>query len=1055
MKGEEDPESESGVRHAISPPVFGRDKVHRERLVDLIRAYLPRKLIVIAAPAGYGKTTLLADFSAHSEFPVCWVRLSDLDADPMRLATLLIASLSRRFRTLGRHLGAEGLVGLSAEGMAHALTHTINIKVTRPFILGLDDVQCLNSSKSALSLLDEFIRNQPDQVTLLVAGRAVPEIPMTRLVAEGEVAAIGPADLALTREELIAVEHSRMGVDLDAKTADRILDETGGWVMGVILSGNASVRGMQILAESTQPAVYDYLASVVLGKQPEKLRRFMLEACALPVMTAEACNAVLDMAHSHHYLEQLVRRGLFVVAAEEHPRTYEFHSQFRRFLIEALRSTDGNRLRRLQARSASYLAKHGEPEEAVELYIEAGDPRRAGRLAGRNATRLEREGRYGLLEAWSENLRRRGVFDPHVDLSLAFALVMQGRGPEARALIKKWRRAAGSSNAELRRKYHLALVHQLVFASRFEKAIKTIRRFTWRARARGDREGRADCLLLEAFCDVERRADLTRAADLALDGVRIGERLSDAVRLAGALSNASAAVWAACGPLEAMPLARRGNKLASVGSSPTRKAALLNNLGSLEHSMGRYEAGFQHLNEGLVQARRADARMWESQLSLSLADLLADLGLVNQASSYYRSAASVGERAWGIRQRVVSCIQEANCYRRNGDPERARRVMASVRPGSGRQWKPQLQLAKAALEVSEHPSGARRIVRRLFTAGQPSLYAEEEVFAHYLLSRAAWGLSEGASAKKYMSEALSRAKQIGAEQVIARELQGDEAFRSFAEEQFAESDFFAVVITRMADMKAFAKKLRANGMAPGRAARIRVSAMGGNEVALNERALRALPPLARQLAAYLADTGQVQRDRLLGDFWPASSKGRQTANFHSTLYSLRRALGKSAVLQEAGTYLFNPKASIQFDVDMFEQAAVQAQSSSTPSEDRLAELNGALEMYRGEFLPGCGQEWAARRREILTEKYLALTRAFAEAALQAGRPREAAERLRSALAVDPYDDDLNLLYLEALGQMGRRGQLVTHYHRYCKLLATELGLDPPDQVRSRYTDLIG
>jgi ATP/maltotriose-dependent transcriptional regulator MalT/DNA-binding SARP family transcriptional activator len=973
----------------------------------------------------------------------------------MRLATLLIASLSRRFRTLGRHLGGEGLVGLSAEGMAHALTHTINEKVTRPFILGLDDVQCLNSSRSALTLLDEFVRNQPDQVTLLVAGRAVPEIPMTHLVAEGEVAAIGPADLALTREELIAVEHSRMGVDLDAKTADRMLDETGGWVMGVLLSGNASVRGMQILAESTQPAVYDYLASVVLGKQPEKLRRFMLEACALPVMTAEACNAVLGMGNSRRYLQQLVRRGLFVVVVEEHPRTYEFHSQFRRFLIETLRSTGGNRLRTLQARSASYLAKHGEPEEAVGLYVDAGDLRRAGRLAGRNAARLEREGRYGLLEVWREDLRRGGVFDPHVDLSLACALVMQGRGPEARALIRRWRRAAGSSNAELRRKYHLALVHQLVFASRFEKAIKTIRRFTWRARARGDREGRADCLLLEAFCDIERRADLTRAADLALDAVRIGERLGNATFLANALSNASAAVWAAFGPLEAIPLAKRGYRLAAVGPSPTGRALLLNNLGSLEHSVGRYEAGFQHLNEGLVQARRADARTWESQLSLSLADLLADLRLVDQASSYYRSAASVGERAWGARQRVVSSIQEANCYRRNGDPERARRVMASIRPGSGRQWKPPLQLAKAALEVSEHPSGARRIVRRLFTAGQPSLYAEEEVFAHYLLSRAAWGLSEGAFAKKYMGEALSRAKQIGAEQVIARELQKDEAFRSFAEAQFAESDLFAVVLNRIADMKAFAKKLGANGMAPSHAARIQVSAMGGNEVALNDRALRALPPLARQLAAYLADTGQVQRDRLMEDFWPASSKGCQTANFHSTLYSLRRALGKNAILQEAGTYLFNPKASIQFDVAMFEQAAVQAQSSSTLPEDRPAELDGALEMYKGEFLPGCCQEWAARRREILAEKYLALSRAFAEAALQAGRSREAAERLRSALAVDPYDDDLNLLYLEALGNLGRRGPLVAHYHRYCKLLATELGLDPPAQVRSRYTDLIG
>ncbi|MGA2112178.1 MAG: bacterial transcriptional activator domain-containing protein [Anaerolineales bacterium] len=134
---------------------------------------------------------------------------------------------------------------------------------------------------------------------------------------------------------------------------------------------------------------------------------------------------------------------------------------------------------------------------------------------------------------------------------------------------------------------------------------------------------------------------------------------------------------------------------------------------------------------------------------------------------------------------------------------------------------------------------------------------------------------------------------------------------------------------------------------------------------------------------------------------------------------------------------------------------MRAQSGGIPIEARLMDLEGALAIYKGEFLPGCCQEWVVRRREVLAENYLALTRVFAQAALQAGHAREAAEELRQALAVDPFDDDLNLLYLEALGQLGRRGQLVAHYHRYCKLLATELGLDPPEQARSRYTELIG
>jgi DNA-binding SARP family transcriptional activator len=155
------------------------------------------------------------------------------------------------------------------------------------------------------------------------------------------------------------------------------------------------------------------------------------------------------------------------------------------------------------------------------------------------------------------------------------------------------------------------------------------------------------------------------------------------------------------------------------------------------------------------------------------------------------------------------------------------------------------------------------------------------------------------------------------------------------------------------------------------------------------------------------------------------------------------------------TCLFCPKVSLRYDAAEFEQAARYAQDSCAPLEDQITKLGEALGLYKGEYLPGCCQEWAARRRDMLTEEYVTLSRAFAEAALQAGQAREAADRLRAALAVDPYSDDLNLLYLEALGRLGRRAQLVAHYHRYCKLLANELGLDPPDRARSLYAELLG
>jgi len=137
------------LRHATTPPAFDPSKIHRERLVDLVHSYLPRKLIVVAAPAGYGKTTLLADFTAHSDFPVFWVRLTPADHDERRLAEMIVATLRRRFRRVMRETRLNALAGATAEALGRALGEAMG-SVGEPFVLVLDDVHYLNTSKAAL-----------------------------------------------------------------------------------------------------------------------------------------------------------------------------------------------------------------------------------------------------------------------------------------------------------------------------------------------------------------------------------------------------------------------------------------------------------------------------------------------------------------------------------------------------------------------------------------------------------------------------------------------------------------------------------------------------------------------------------------------------------------------------------------------------------------------------------------------------------------------------------------------------------------------------------------
>jgi LuxR family maltose regulon positive regulatory protein len=137
--------------HEITAPGFdAKTKLHRERLVDALHANVPRKLVVVAAPPGYGKTTLLADFYAHTELPVCWVALNEADRDAARFAGVVSASIQKRFRRLRGKLGLAAYGSGEYDQYAGLIAHAIEESIAEPFVIILDDVHLINGSCSSI-----------------------------------------------------------------------------------------------------------------------------------------------------------------------------------------------------------------------------------------------------------------------------------------------------------------------------------------------------------------------------------------------------------------------------------------------------------------------------------------------------------------------------------------------------------------------------------------------------------------------------------------------------------------------------------------------------------------------------------------------------------------------------------------------------------------------------------------------------------------------------------------------------------------------------------------
>ena len=214
------------------------------------------------------------------------------------------------------------------------------------------------------------------------------------------------------------------------------------------MSGAVADLGAGTLIGGGRSMVYEYLASVVLNRQPDELRRFALDASVIPVMTSEACNVVLERADSQKYLGRLVRGGLFVTASEGSPRTYEFHPLFRAFLLESMEGADARRLSKLRRMAAKYLLEQGSTEQAVELLFEAGADAKAAQLAERYARDMFESGRVQTLERWAERLQDDQSKIPSLLLYLAGDAINRGELEETSALLDRAREFIGPKSSK-------------------------------------------------------------------------------------------------------------------------------------------------------------------------------------------------------------------------------------------------------------------------------------------------------------------------------------------------------------------------------------------------------------------------------------------------------------------------------------------------------------------------------------------------------------------------------------------------------------------------------
>jgi LuxR family maltose regulon positive regulatory protein len=376
--------------------------VARVGLVERLLTSAGVPVVCVVAPAGYGKTTLLAQLAQRTAHRVGWVSVDERDNDPVVLLTYLAVALDRVEPIDPRIVRGLAGPGASILGVVPRLAAAM-AAMTGPVALVLDHLELLENQE-CLDVVAELAAQLPAGAQLLVASRARPPLPVAVLRAQGRVLELGAEQLAMDHQDARALLEGA-GVGLDDAAVNDLLMRTEGWPVGLYLAALAQKAGgphRHAWAGFTGDDRFmaDYLRSELLGQLPPERVTFLTRAAVLKRMSGPLCDAVLDTTGSSAVLESLEASNLLLIPLDRRRQWYRYHHLFHELLVAELDRREPELIPELHRRAASWCEANGLPETAIDHAEAAGDADRVARLVWKLALPAYGAGRVDTTRRW-------------------------------------------------------------------------------------------------------------------------------------------------------------------------------------------------------------------------------------------------------------------------------------------------------------------------------------------------------------------------------------------------------------------------------------------------------------------------------------------------------------------------------------------------------------------------------------------------------------------------------------------------------------------------------
>lgn len=1088
------------VLHAKLMAPRTAETIVRDRLEPLLAQIPQKRLTVVSAGAGYGKTTLISQ--AVQGYDTAWYRLDSLDRDFATFLSHLVAGINRHYPSFGKdtleRLGESQSLGMEYEAVLSVLLHELEQTIDHDLMIVLDDYHEVQDAPLVRDSVQFILERLCPGVHIVIIGRSDTPLQLSRLRSMREVLDIRTEDLLFTEQEIHQLFEQVFHISIGVDALQALKSRTSGWVSGLVLFFHTlrnrdpgEITDQIRRVKGSAKLISEYLEENVYNLLPVETRRFLTRTSILPRLNTRFCNEFLDIPNAGEILRSLYTSHLFTFVLDEDGQEYFYHHLFQDFLQTMLRKElPDDELLQLHRRAAGILEKSGEEEDAVWHYIASRDYAGACSLIERFGILLINSGRLELTNAYLERIPEPVIQDrPWILFLRATAKNLSGRYTEA---MEELDQALGLFRTDGDRTGIDRCLGEL--AIRFYTAGEF-------ARAEGIFGEMLRSGTLNAILRVEALGHLVFIASQLGRFEESDTFYSQAMALVNRIEQPDVREgirgWLSVNhgfrhvisgdQVKALELANRARGiLEKIHAS--RLMALAFHLTATAHFYhGNFSEGLDAALEGLGLVRDKGYR--DSTLGWLLAFAGANacrtgkvqegLGHAQEALEHFRELGTPFGQAYAYHVMQDSHRMAGRLDLAEDASRRAMHVMGKLDlphlRGPIMASYADILLLKGNVNEAEAVIGQAEQVltySRLFDWLIAMLHA-----------RLHWMQGRENEAADWMLRGLTVSRDNGYERWVACEWERLLPLLAEISARGAMNDYILEICALAGPGLRCGLLAMQKTAAPGKASAIgsllkslqktsqpglKVSCLGRFQVSVGTREIPTetwkskKAKMLFKLLLHYRRHGFVSKEVFMEHLWPEEDPEKTSKRFHVALTTLRRILEPdlerglpSAYLKSDGdTYLLDLGKDGHVDLDAFEAACTRARQDADPS-DVIGHLFDAERLYQGDFLDEDPFEpWCCSERDRLRDLYLAVLASIIEFYEMKKDYGKAITYCLRYLGVDAYAEDIHRDLIRFYSLAGNKTMAVKAYERCRELIVSDLGCTLDQETESLYKELL-